>query len=173
MVRALATNALGLRLEPYGAFNFLIEFEGLLAGGFAEASGLQVEIETEDYREGGQNGFKHKLPGPAHYPQNLVLKRGLTDVDSLWAWQQDVAKGRIKRRNGTIYLLDGSGLPATWWDVLGAYPVKWAGPELRAGGSEVAFETLELAHRGITQPAGSRLRKGLSAAKSLGRKLSS
>jgi phage tail-like protein len=149
----IATNLLGVRNDPYAAFNFMVEIEGLLVGGFSEVSGLQLEAEVQDYREGGQNAYMHRLPGPARYPQNLTLKRGLTDIDTLWAWQQDVAQGKIKRRNGTIYLLNRMGIPTMWWDFLGAYPVRWAGPEFRADSNTVAFETVELAHRGLSKPS--------------------
>jgi phage tail-like protein len=141
---------LGVRGDPYAGFSFLVEIEGLLVGGFSEVSGLQVETEVQSYREGGLNAYVHKLPGPAHYPQNLVLKRGLTDVDTLWSWCQDVARGEIQRRNGTIYLLGRGGRPAIAWNFLGAYPVRWAGPEFRAGSANVAFETIELVHHGIS-----------------------
>src|SRR6478736_3812744 len=97
--------ALGTRDDVYLAFNFLVEIEGLIVGGFSEVTGLQVEIEVQDHREGGENGFIHKLPGPARYSQNLILKHGLTDLTSLWSWQQDVIKGKFERKNGTIYLL--------------------------------------------------------------------
>ena len=50
-------------LQPYLTFNFAVEIEGLLVGGFTEVSGLESEIEVEEYREGGVNGFVHKLPG--------------------------------------------------------------------------------------------------------------
>jgi phage tail-like protein len=145
----LATGALGVRLDPFGAFRFLVEIEGLIAGGFSEVDGLQVEIEIFDYREGGQNRYVHRLPGPAAYPQYLVLRHGLTDIPSLWLWQQAVARGEITRRNGTIYLLDSRGLPRVFWSFIQAYPVRWTGPELRAGTNTVALETLELVHRGI------------------------
>ncbi|HEX9374020.1 MAG TPA: phage tail protein [Roseiflexaceae bacterium] len=150
---SLATNLLGVRNDPYAAFNFLVEIEGLLVGGFSDVTGLQVEIETQPYREGGLNEYVHLLPGPARYSQNLVLKRGLTDIDTLWSWQQDVVQGKIERRNGTIYMLNRQGIPTMWWDFLQAYPVKWIGPEFRAGTSALAFESIELVHRGLSKPS--------------------
>ncbi len=69
--------------DPYFSFQFLIEINGLITGGFSEVSGLQVEIETEEYREGGTNDYVHKLPKGTKY-SNLVLKRGITDSDVLW-----------------------------------------------------------------------------------------
>jgi phage tail-like protein len=149
---AAATNLLGIRNDPYMAFNFLVEIEGLVVGGFSEVTGLQIETVIETYREGGLNEYEHKLAGPTRYPSNLILKRGLTDIETLWSWHQDVMQGTIERKNGTIYLLDRQRLPAMWWDFMEAYPVKWTGPDLRADSSTVAVETVELVHRGISKP---------------------
>ena len=106
----------------------------------------------QPYREGGLNEFVHKLPGPTLYPSNLILKRGLTDIQMLWAWHQDVIRGTIIRRNGSIYLLGRESQPVLWWNFTGAYPVKWVGPELRAESNTVAVETVELVHRGLSRP---------------------
>ena len=146
------SNLLGIRNDPYMAFNFLVEIEGLVVGGFSEVTGLQIETEVKDYREGGLNEYIHKLAGPTRYPSNLILKHGLTDIETLWSWHQEVTRGIIKRRNGTIYLLDQQRLPAMWWDFMEAYPVKWVGPELRADSNTVAVETVELVHKGISKP---------------------
>jgi phage tail-like protein len=162
-VASLAANLLGIRNDPYMGFNFFVEIESLIIGGFSEVSGLQVETAVEEYREGGCNEYVHKLAGPTHSP-NLVLKHGLTDVETLWMWHQDVAAGDIKRKNGTIYLLDRRGTPATWWDFKGAYPVKWTGPDLRADSNTVAVESVELAHRGLSKPSYSAILSGLRGA---------
>src|SRR5690348_3587241 len=85
-------SATGIRLDPYLACNFVVEIEGLLVGGFAECSGLQVESETFPYREGGVNEYVHHFVGGAkHSP--LLLKRGLSLIDGLWGWHQDVVAG--------------------------------------------------------------------------------
>ena len=154
---SLAGNLLGVRVDPYQAFKFVIEIEGILTGGFSECSGLQVETEFHDYREGGVNDFVHRFAGPTKYPP-LTFKHGLTQIDGLWRWHQgvvsSVAQGdkKIERRNGTIYLLDKQSVPVMWWDFKEAYPVRWTGPELRASSNEVAFESIELAHRGLHRP---------------------
>lgn len=158
------TKYLGMRNDPYLSFNFLVEIEGLIVGGFSEVSGLQVETEIETYREGGLNDYEHKLVGPTHYPSNLVLKHGLTDIDTLWDWHQDVTRGKIERKSGTIYLLDSLRAPAMWWDFKESLPVKWSGPEFRAESGAVAVETIELVHRGISKPSASSL---LSATRGL------
>ena len=140
--------ALAVRKDPFLAFNFLVEIQGLVVAGFTEVTGLQVEIEVESYREGGRNEYIHRLAGPALYPSNLVLKRGLTDIE-LWSWHQNAVRGAIERKNGSIVLLDAVGVWLWRWNFVEAYPVKWIGPEFRASAPAVAVETLELVHRGI------------------------
>ena len=128
-----------------------MEVEGLVAGGFTEVSGLQVEIEVHEYREGGVNSFIHKRAGPAKYGSNLVLKRGMTDVKTLWQWYWDVINGRVERRNVSVLLMDRAGQEQRRWNFEQAYPVKWSGPDLKANSSEVAVESLELAHKGLSK----------------------
>jgi len=156
------TNLLGVRADPYQVFNFLVEIEGILAGGFSECSGLQVETEFFDYREGGQNDFVHRFAGPTKYPP-LILKHGLTQIDGMWSWHQDVVAGKIERRNGTIYLLNKQRIPVMWWDFKEAIPLKWSGPNLRADSGTVAFESVELAHHGLSRPSLGNLLAGIGA----------
>jgi phage tail-like protein len=157
-----ANGLFGGRQDPYLPFNFLVEIDGLLTGGFQRVSGLESQIEVKEYAEGGVNGYLHQLPGTTRYP-HLVLTHGLTNVETLWNWYDGVSRGVVVRRNLTIYLLDAQRTPAMWWDVKDALPIKWSGPTFDAGGSaEVAVESLELAHRGITKPA---LGRALSAAR--------
>ncbi|MFO1429733.1 MAG: phage tail protein [Candidatus Competibacteraceae bacterium] len=148
---SLATTLTGVRADPYQGFNFLVEIEGILAGGFSECSGLQVETEFTDYREGGLNDYIHRFAGPTKYPP-LILKHGLTQIDGLWEWHQEVVQGQINRHNGTIYLLDKQHIPVMWWDFKEAFPVKWTGPDLRADSGAVAVEGIELSHRGLSRP---------------------
>ena len=159
---SLVTNMQGVRADPYQIFNFLVEIEGILAGGFSECSGLQVETECFDYREGGVNEYVHRFAGPTRYPP-LVLKHGLTQIDGLWNWHQDVIQGKIERKNGTIYLLDKQRMPVMWWDFKEAFPYKWTGPELHADSNNVAIESVELAHRGLSRPTTGNVRAGMGA----------
>jgi len=147
---ALAANATGIRLDPYHGYNFLVEIEGLLVGGFSECTGLQVETETHEYREGGMNEYTHRFISGVKYPP-LVLKHGLTPIDGLWRWHQEIASGTATRRNGTVYLLDKRHIPVTWWNFKGAIPIKWTGPDLRADSAQVAIESVELSHQGLSR----------------------
>lgn len=148
---SLGASGLGTRSDPFLACNFLVEVENILSGGFSECSGLEAETEVETYREGGQNAYVHQFAGPTKYPP-LILKHGLTWIDGLWAWHQEVISGTIKRQNGTIYLLDRQQVPVMWWNFKEAFPVKWTGPSLRADSAQVAVESVELRHRGLSRP---------------------
>lgn len=139
----------GSSADPYLAFNFVVEVDGVLSGGFTEVTGLSAQVETTDYREGGVNGYVHKIPGPASYPSNLVLRRGLTDSQLLWRWHEAAREGVILRTPAVVMLLDSDRNPAWMWVFRDAYPVRWTGPDLRASSATVAIETLELAHRGL------------------------
>lgn len=139
----------GVRHDPYMVFNFVFEVDNLEVGGFSDVTGLQVETSVEDYREGGQNEYLHKLAGPCRYPANLVLKHGLFESDTLWEWQQKIRQGTIVRKNCTLVMQNQQGQPVVEWHIRGAYPVKWSGPELSATTNAIAVESLELVHQGI------------------------
>lgn len=149
--------AAGKRIDPYLSINFLVELDGLVVGGFSKVDGLESAIETQDYVEGGRNDYVHKvLKGTTYVP--LVLSHGLTDGDALWAWHERTRRGVIKRKNGTITLLDRERLPVMWWNVTGALPVRWVGPAFDASAdTQVAIERVELVHRGITRPIASQV----------------
>jgi phage tail-like protein len=89
------------------------------------------------------------LAGPAKFPSRLVLKRGLGDAAFLWDWYLLVARGEVIRKDIDIRLNDEQGDKLRSWLFKGACPVKWTGPDLRASTSAIAFESLELVHRGL------------------------
>ncbi len=160
---AVTKDLSGFRYDPYMAYNFVIEIDGLLTGNFAEVSGLEVELQTEEYQEGGVNSYTHKFPTRMVY-QPLVLSHGLTDIDTLWNWYQSASEGQVQFKNGTIMLLDRRRLPVTWWNFTNAYPVKWSGPQFNAtNDSQVAIERIELVHQGISKSA---LARALATARS-------
>lgn len=141
------------RLDPYTSYRFTVEIDSLIVGGFTEVSGLERELETEEYNEGGVNGFTHSFPDRMTYP-NLTLERGLTDSDAFWGWIQQVSHGIVERKNGRILLMDSTNTEVWGWEFHEAYPVRWSGPELRADEGSVAFESLELTHKGLSQVGG-------------------
>jgi phage tail-like protein len=135
-------------LDPYGGFRFRVEILGLQVGGFTQVSGLDREVQTEDFREGGVNDYSHKLAGVTKY-SNLTLRRGIADATQLWQWHQDVVDGKIERRQVNVVLIDAAGKETWRWVFDKAYPVKWSGAELNSSNSAVLVESVEFAHSGI------------------------
>lgn len=136
---------------PYLSFRFRVEFDNVIAGGFTECTGLTVETEVEERREGGLNEFAHKLPKGTKYG-TLTLKRGFLDTTDLWDWNARVIAGQTEqRKNLSIVLLDGEGNDKIRWDVREALPIKWSGSELKSDGNTVMIETLELVHHGFVR----------------------
>jgi phage tail-like protein len=139
---------IGKKPYPYPSFRFRIEIGGITVAQVSDVSGLQVETETEPYEEGGVNDFVHQLPKRTKY-QHITLKRGITDLDEMWKWYQNVVIGKFIRQNGSIVLMDTAGEDKWRWNFHGAFPVKWTGPDLKSDSNTVAFESIELAHHGI------------------------
>lgn len=142
------------RANPYGVFNFRIEFENGVIGTFSEITGLDTEHGVIEYRTGDEAPTMRKIPGLEKHPQ-VVCKRGLVGADKLWKWRQQVIDGigNVDDSEGkttvTVHLLNEKRDPVITWTLKKAWPVKWSGPALASGKNEVAMETLELAHEGI------------------------
>jgi phage tail-like protein len=136
------------RVDPYVAFNYLVEISGIRAGGFSEISGLDVEVQTIDYRNGDEDFVPHKLAGIKQYP-NIVIKRGLIGELDVFAWVQAGVTGRIDRREGAIILRDEQRNEVMRWKFIRGWACKYTGPSLTGSSNEVAFETIEIAHEGL------------------------
>jgi phage tail-like protein len=133
--------------DPVGALRFLVKADDCTIGRFAHCHGLSAEYEIEEYAEGGQNAFVHKLRGRMRYP-NLVLSRGITHESGLMDWFLQT-KQAGERGNISVSLLGPDGKPVRRWGFEGAFPVRWEGPVLNARSHTAATETLEIAHRGF------------------------
>jgi phage tail-like protein len=137
------------RSDPYTRFNFRVQLDGVDSGAFSEVSGLDSVTEVIEYRTGDSTTTSSvKLPGLTKYP-NIVLKRGITRDLSLWQWRKTVVDGNTDRRNGAIILLDEARKEVLRWTFRNGWPAKWEGPDLDASSSEVAIETIEIAHEGL------------------------
>jgi phage tail-like protein len=139
-------------VDPFLNLQFRLSVDGDSLGEFNECTGLSLEVTTEDYHEGGENRFVHKFPAVGQ-PPSLVLKRGMSTSGALWDWfVQYVEAGKVEPKDGQVELLHAPEQelePVRVWAFTRGYPVKWTGPELNALSPGVAFETLEIVHRGL------------------------
>lgn len=134
---------------PLPKFHFQVEWGGTKIG-FSEVTGLDVETEVIEYRDGASREYsKIKMPGMQKFP-NITLKRGVFAADNeYFAWWNTVKLNKIERRDITISLLNENHEPVVVWKVKNAWPTKITSTDLKADGNEVAIETMELAHEGL------------------------
>ena len=134
---------------PLPSFHFQVEWDSNVML-FQEVSGLSSETQVIEYRHGDTAFSPIKMPGLKKYG-NVTMKKGVVASDStFWAWYNSINMNTIKRETVTIKLLDESGKPTMVWTLANAWPTRITGTDLKAEGNEVAIETLEIAHEGLT-----------------------
>lgn len=139
------------RTTPYGAFNYLVNFDGdELLGGFAEVSGIGTEITVAEYRNGNDKENHVRKLGGVHKVGDVTLKRGILNSKLLFDWiTQARTQGPAAQKSVTITLLDESQAPVQAWVLRGVIPMKYSGPALAGkGGGDVAMEELVLSCEG-------------------------
>ena len=138
---------------PPWAFYFKVEFSISKERNdvrFQTVSGLTVEYDMEEYKEGGENRFTHKLPVRTKYA-DLVLKRGMLTDSSVIKWCLDAFRDRVfTPADVNVILMNESGDPLRTWKVAHAIPRKWSVNDLNSGDNAVVIETMELSYRYFT-----------------------
>jgi phage tail-like protein len=89
------------------------------------------------------------LPGTTKY-STIKLTRAFTGDTALWDWYTTSAQGGHNARvGGTITISDRSEKPVAQYKFVNAWPRKYEGPTLNAGGNDVLLETVEVVHAGL------------------------
>ena len=135
---------------PLPKFHFQVEWGGARIG-FTEISGLDVETEVIEYRDGAAPEYsKQKIPGMQKFA-NITMKRGVFKSDNdYFNWWNTVSLNTIERRDVTVSLLNEAHEPVMVWKIKNAWPTKIASTDLKSDGNEVAIESIELAHDGLS-----------------------
>ena len=142
------------RKDPLPVFCFKVEVD--LGGGapaaafFKSVSGIRYETEIVPVREGGANDTTFQLVGATKW-SNIVLKQGFTGSSDLLRWREEWlnAKTMVRVPTGKIIQLNTKLDPVATWTFYRGWPHKWEMAEFDASKSELAIETLEIAHEGI------------------------
>jgi phage tail-like protein len=117
---------------------------------FQSASGLSVEYDTEEFKEGGENRYTHKLPVRTKY-SDLVLKRGMLTGSEVVGWFLAALRERaFDPRTVNVILMNEKGEPLRTWNVAHAVPKKWSVSDFNANENSLVVETLELTYRYFT-----------------------
>lgn len=135
---------------PLSKFHFSVDWGGTTIG-FTEVSGLDVETEVIEYRQGASPDYsKIKMPGMQKF-SNITLKRGTFKSDNeYYEWWNSIQLNDVIRRDITISLLDETHSPVVVWKIRNAWPSKLTSTDLKADGNEVAIESMELVHEGLS-----------------------
>ena len=135
---------------PLTAIRFEVDWGGGNAS-FSEVSGLNTETDVAEYRGGADTTLTvRKIPGLMKY-SNVSLKRGVIAADNdFFKWWEKNQQGKHESRTVTIKLMNEAGEETVSWELERAWPVKVEGPSLNATGSDVAVESIELCHEGVT-----------------------
>ena len=144
-----------VRDTPFGAYNFLVEFDGNDAptsalGGFSDVSGIGTEITLMEYRQGNDKENRVRKIPALHKAGDVTLKRGIMGQTNFLQWVNITRTDPTHKRSVTITLQDEQRNPVLKWRLINARPMKFTGPTLAAkGGSDVAMEELVLAAEGF------------------------
>ena len=135
---------------PIPKFRFEVQWDSAVMS-FQEVSGLDMESQPIEYRAGDSKVFSvTKMPGIRKY-SNVTMKKGVFKSDrKFWDWFNQIKMNTIARKPVTIRLLDEAGKTTMVWTLANAWPTKITGTDLKAEGNEVAVETIEIAHEGLT-----------------------
>lgn len=131
-------------------FNFEVKWDATVMH-FQEVSGLDVEAQPIEYRSSNSPEFSViKMPGLKKYG-NVTLKKGIVPNNSQFAeWHNQITMNTVKRTTMTITLQDESGAPTMTWTLSNAWPTKISSTDLKSESNDVAIDTMEIAHEGLT-----------------------
>ncbi|MBS0298320.1 MAG: phage tail protein [Proteobacteria bacterium] len=135
---------------PMPKFYFQVKWDSQVMR-FQEVSGLDIQSEEIKYRHGDSPEFSViKMPGMKKVG-NITMKKGVFKGDNkFWDWFKQIKMNTIKRLPVTISLLDEGGKATMVWTLTNAWPTKITGTDLKSEGNEVAIETIEIVHEGLT-----------------------
>lgn len=143
------------RDDPYAGYNFEVIIGGVsedgatVKGSFAEAAGLEVSIDPIEYRNGSEDIRMRKIPGLKKFT-NITLKRGLIGDLTFWNWIVEAQNGLVRRCDGSVLLLDENKREVMRWNFERGWICKWTGPGLNGKTNDIAMESLEICHEGLT-----------------------
>lgn len=136
---------------PLPKFYFMVDWGSTTNIPFQEVSGLEIQAEALEYRHGNSPVFsKINMPGLVKN-NNITMKKGVFANDNtFWDWYNKIKMNTIERQNVVIKLLDEGGNPTMTWTLNNAWPTKISSTDLKSEGNEVAIESIEIMHEGLT-----------------------
>ena len=145
--------------ELFGAYNFLLEIENVtgnsktIVGGFKSVAGMDSETEVIEFKQGNDRVVRKK-PGRTTY-SNITLERGFTATDDLWNWRNNIERGIIDRRSGSIIILNQDlESEVARYNFYEGWPAKWYVPDLDSDSSGMAIEKVDISVERVERAKG-------------------
>ena len=138
--------------DTYVQHQYGIEIAGVVNAIFDEISGLGAKMDVYEVKEGGLNGYVHRLPGRVSHG-NITLKWGSAYTTALYDWYANVVSKIDKKsemKNISILQLDQKREEVRRWNLTNAFPVDWKGPSFNSSNSAIAVESMEIAFSNLT-----------------------
>ena len=136
---------------PLPKFYFMVDWGSTTNIPFQEVSGLEIEAEPLEYRHGNSKVFsKINMPGMVKNNKISMKKGVFANDNSFWDWYAKIKMNTIERQNVVIKLLDEGGNPTMTWTLLNAWPTKISSTDLKSESNEVAIESIDIMHEGLT-----------------------
>lgn len=149
-------------MRLFNTFNFHVSFtlpkkeKEVCEAEFSECSGLEMTMEVNTIKEGGNNSEQIHLAGPLTYGQ-LTLKRGMTSNFDLWDWFESVQSNRLLRVDGEIQMLSAQKMASdpvppgkknkdVVFKLTACMPVKIVAPSLNGKDGDIAIEELQIVY---------------------------
>lgn len=156
-------------MKLFTTFNFHVSFtlpdkeKEVCEAEFSECSGLEMNMEVNTIKEGGNNTEQIHLAGPMTYGE-LTLKRGMTSNFDLWDWFESVQNNRLLRVDGEVQMLSSQRMSSdpvppgkknknVVFKLSSCMPVKIVAPSLSAMDGEIAIEEFKLVYERLQRVA--------------------
>jgi phage tail-like protein len=132
------------------AARFSITIDGVEVAQFSELTGITTEIEAVEF-----SGRTPQKAPARRKPPTVTLKRGMNKDMGIFAWHQSVVEGQIAaaRKSCTLTMYDTAGTATAKYYLENAWPTKVEIGTVKAGSSEVLYETVTLTCENIQRVA--------------------
>jgi len=140
------------RTDPYRNYTFRVKWDGQVVAGVSRVSALKRTTDMVEYREGGDAGATHKMPGRTRY-EPITLERGVTHDAAFEAWASQLAGDDPAplhfRKEVRIEVYDAAGRLTLAYDVHRCWPSDYVAiAGLEAGSRSGLIQSLSLQNEG-------------------------
>ncbi|OKB66596.1 phage tail protein [Serratia marcescens] len=110
---------------------------------FTSVSGLDINFDTIEYRDGTGNWFK--MPGQRQVP-NITLSKGVfSGKNAMYEWINSIQLNQIEKKDIMVSLTNEAGTQIlVSWNVSNAFPTSLTSPSFDATSNEIAVQQITL-----------------------------